>query len=61
MKGGLGVGELITPQEAAKMLKVSDQTIRKMIKRGDLKAYKVGCRWRIEQGEINKLLKQAKV
>lgn len=55
------MGELITPQEAAKMLKVSDQTIRKMIKRGDLKAYKVGCRWRIEQGEINKLLKQAKV
>ncbi|MBO8181076.1 MAG: helix-turn-helix domain-containing protein [Archaeoglobus sp.] len=53
--------ELITPQEAAKQLKVTDQTIRKMIKTGKIEAYKVGGRWRIEKTEITKLLKRSRI
>ena len=35
--------------EAAKLLKVSDDTIRKLIKSGELDAVKVGNQWRIKK------------
>ena len=43
--------------EAAKMLKVSDDTIRRMIKVGQLDAVKVRGQWRIKKASIDKLLK----
>ena len=36
--------KLLTVQEVADMMKVSQKTVRRLIKRGDLAAYKVGER-----------------
>jgi excisionase family DNA binding protein len=48
--------ELLTAREAGDMLKVSDQTIRTMIKNGKIRGFKVGRSWRIKREEIDKLL-----
>lgn len=46
-----------TINEACKLLKVSDDTIRRMIKSGQLDAVKVGNQWRIKKASIDKMLK----
>lgn len=43
----MGLSELLTVKEAAKLLKTSRVQIRKMIKNGDLSAVKVGREYRI--------------
>ena len=45
--------ETYTIQEVAKILKLSQQTIVRMIKRGELYAIKVAHRWRIPKEEID--------
>jgi putative molybdopterin biosynthesis protein len=42
--------------EAASVLKVHKDTIRRMIKRGELQANTVGRQYRIRQSEIDRLL-----
>jgi len=44
--------------EAANLLKVSDDTIRRLIKSGELDAVKVGNQWRIKKESVDKLLKK---
>jgi excisionase family DNA binding protein len=44
--------------EAAKLLKVSDDTIRRLIKTGELDAVKVGNQWRIKKSSVDNLLKK---
>ena len=46
---------LLTPREAAKLLNLPTNTVRKMIERKELLAYKIGRRWRIPQPEVAKL------
>jgi len=46
----------LTPQEVAKILRVSVYTVRRWIKEGDLPAYKVGRSWRIEEEELERWL-----
>ena len=46
---------LLTPREAAKLLNLPTNTVRKMIERKELLAYKIGRRWRIPQPEVTKL------
>ena len=43
--------------EVADFLKVHDQTIRRYIKKGELKAVKVGKQWLIKNTDLNKLIK----
>ncbi|HAQ06666.1 MAG TPA: excisionase, partial [Bacillus bacterium] len=43
---------LYTPDEIASMLKISKHTVYEMIKRGDLAAFKVGNKMRIEESEF---------
>lgn len=45
--------ETYTIQEVAKILKLSQQTIVRMIKRGEIKAKKFAHRWRIFKEEID--------
>ena len=47
-----------TIPEACRMLKVSDDTVRRMIKEGKLEAFKVRGSWRIKKESINKLLEK---
>jgi excisionase family DNA binding protein len=49
-----------TIQEASKQLKVSEQTIRNYVKRGVIKANKVGRRLLIETASIEKALTEVK-
>lgn len=44
--------QIYTPDEIASMLKISKHTVYEMIKRGDLAAFKVGNKMRIEESEL---------
>jgi excisionase family DNA binding protein len=43
-------------EEAAQLLRVSIDTIRRMIKRGQIEAHQVGRQWRIPKREVDRLL-----
>ncbi len=47
---------LFTPQEVADLLRVSSDTIRRCIRKGTIKAIKIGDQYRIKQSEIEKIL-----
>lgn len=53
--------ELLTPEEAADMLKLSKYTIYEMVKRGELPAVKVGRKVRINISDIDALIHKGKV
>ena len=44
--------EILTVQELCKFLKLSDSTIRRAIKRGELKVFKTGRKIRIEKEAV---------
>ncbi len=46
--------QIYTPDEIASMLKISKHTVYEMIKRGDLTAFKVGNKMRIEESEFTR-------
>ena len=48
--------EIYTTEEARDFLKVSESTIKRMLKRGIIKAYKVGGQYRIWGSEILSLV-----
>lgn len=48
---------LLTTQEAMRFLRVSQATIYRMIKRGDLKAHKVGKKWIFFKGDLIEFVK----
>ena len=50
--------DVVTPKQLAEFLQVSDQTIKRVIKAGKLKAFKVGKDWRIEKEAVNQWLKE---
>lgn len=50
--------EVMTPKQLAEFLQVSDQTIKRAIKAGKLKAFKVVKDWRIEKEAVEEWLKQ---
>lgn len=50
--------ELLTPQEAAKILKVDRRTVYKYLRSGELPAAKIGDTWRIRQEDLDKFIKQ---
>jgi excisionase family DNA binding protein len=47
-----------TIPEVCKLLKVSDDTIRRLIKSGELEAVKIGNQWRIKKASVDNLLKK---
>ena len=48
--------KIYTPKEARDFLKISESTMKRMLKNGIIKAYKVSGQYRIWGGEILKLL-----
>ena len=44
--------EFYTIEELSKLLKVEHKTIRRAIKRGEIKAMKLGKQWRIKKSDI---------
>lgn len=49
-----------TPEEVAKILKISRFTVYEMIKRGELTAYKIGRKVRVEAGDLEIYKQKAK-
>lgn len=49
------VKETYTVQEVARLLKCSDQTVRKLLKGNSLRGAKVGRGWRIAHDEVVRL------
>jgi putative molybdopterin biosynthesis protein len=47
-----GRRDIYTLQEAAHMLRVSDDTMYRAIKRGEIEAQKVGRQWRIDGQDL---------
>lgn len=43
---------LVGPQQAAQLLAVSESTIFRLIRRGKLKAIRVGRQWRIDRRDL---------
>jgi len=52
--------EFYLVEELAEKLRVSNMTIYRYIKKGKVKAYKIGKEFRIEKGEFNKFLNKVK-
>jgi len=48
--------ETITIEEAARLLKVHPTTVRRQIKQGHLKAYKVGRQYRLDPATLTEAL-----
>ncbi|SPF51227.1 DNA-binding protein, excisionase family [Candidatus Desulfosporosinus infrequens] len=44
--------EITTPKELATFLKVSEQTVKRAIKSGGLRAFKIARDWRIERNSV---------
>jgi len=49
-----------TPEEVAQILKISRFTVYEMIKRGDLTAYRIGRKMRIEAPDLENYIKKSK-
>jgi putative molybdopterin biosynthesis protein len=52
------IDEFYTPQEVAKMLRVTRTTIYEHIKSGQLKAIRVGNRYRITEAHLEEYIQQ---
>lgn len=48
--------EVYTIAEAAKLLRVSESTIRRMIDNGELQAFKVHNQWRIRRDVLERFM-----
>lgn len=50
--------DVLTVEEVAKELRVSPQTVRKLIDDGELKAFKVGFQWRIRRRDLEEYIER---
>lgn len=52
--------DLLTVSQAAKYLQLSEKTVRRLIKNGDLQASRIGTRtWRIRASDIDKYIESS--
>lgn len=54
----MGINEILTVKEVAKLLKTTCQQVRKMIANGELSAVKVGREWRIPLECVKEFLEE---
>lgn len=55
------MSDILTIKQVAERLKVSERTIRNWIDKGDLKAYRFGLQYRIDETDLNEFIKKSKV
>jgi len=48
----------MTPKEAAKVLRVSEDTLQRMRRRGEITMFKAGSRWRVKASEVLRIREQ---
>ncbi len=47
-----GREEFLTAEEVAAMLRIAPQTIRRLIRQGDIPAARIGAKWRIRRSDL---------
>lgn len=60
-KGGDDMTELYTVQQVAEKFEVHPETIRRLAKKGELPAKKIGNEWRFTEADLQAFLESAKV
>jgi len=50
--------KLLTPREAASILKISNRTLHRMIQTGQIPGLKVGGQWRILESRLEELVQE---
>ena len=45
--------ELLTPEEAARYLRVNPQTVYRLLRCGDCPGFKIGRQWRIRRADLD--------
>ena len=58
MESGVIVMNLFTVKEVAKVLRLTEKTVYKMIKTGAISAVKIGGALRIQQEELDRIMKE---
>ena len=53
--------EFLTLAQAAELLQVSDKSMRRMVQRGDIRAFKVGPHFRFKRADLERALKPVRV
>ena len=48
----LDLGDILTVHDVAEFLKIPKQTVYRMVRSGDLCAFKAGKHWRVQRGEL---------
>jgi len=46
------LGELLTVSETARLLRIGEATVRRLARRGELPALRVGGQWRIDRDSL---------
>lgn len=54
----MDVIEILTVKELARILKITRQQVRKMIRSGEIPAVKVGREWRIPREYLNEFIEE---
>lgn len=53
-------GETYTPEEVAKLLKISKYTVYEMVKRGELRSYRIGNKVRVDKEDLQAFIESKK-
>jgi excisionase family DNA binding protein len=49
----------LTAQEVSYRLRVCDETVYRLLKRGELCGYKVGLQWRIDESQLDNFVERS--
>ena len=52
--------QAMTPDDVARRLKVTRLTVYRLLKRGEITAFKVGDQWRIDEEDLKTYIKKKK-
>ena len=52
--------QAMTPDDVARRLKVTRLTVYRLLKRGEITAFKVGDQWRIDEDDLKAYIKKKK-
>jgi len=52
----IAVEELLTVEDVARILRISEYTAREMCKNGEIKSRKIGRNWRVKQEDLREYI-----
>lgn len=52
MGKGMDLEKPLTVEQVAEVLQISEDTVKKLLQRGEMRGYKVACAWRVDPGAV---------